>query len=118
MTNNGEGEVELANSFAITNKGDDGGFMKDLDAINCTGSYGNKEGQEYNTYIALGDASQFDRYKGSLGYRELVADHVYKADESVLMKNYVVINDDASTRAINEFMAENNKVEKQTAVTE
>lgn len=117
MTNNGEGSVELANSFAITNKGDDGGFMKDLDAINCTGSYGNKEGQEYNTYIALGDASQFDRYKGSLGYRELVADHVYKADESVLMKNYVVINDDASTRAINEFMAENNKVEKQTAVT-
>ena len=33
------------------------------------------------------------------------------------MKNYVVINDDASTRAINESMAENNKVENKTAVT-
>lgn len=117
MTNNGEGSVELANSFAITNKGDDGGFMKDLDAINCTGSYGNKEGQEYSTFIALGDASQFDRYKGSLGYRELVADHEYAAGETVLMQNYVVINDNASTEAINEFMADINKVEKQTAVT-
>ena len=112
MTNNGDAKT-LKNSFAITNKGDDGGFMKNIDGTFSTGTYGNKEGQTYSTFIATPEYSPEytnpgfkSYYKGSLGYKELVVEHEYAKDETVLLKQFAIINDTPSTVGLNAFLHE------------
>lgn len=110
MTNKGTKEVTIKNDIAITNKGDDGGAMEYKTSRHISGNYGNVEGKKFSTFVVAPDVTEeewaagtaYD--KGSVGYKELVQENTYKPGDSKLLKHYVVIDDEASTEAVHNFL--------------
>lgn len=103
--------VKQSNRFSMTNKGDDGGAMYNIDNSKVLGSYGNIEGKPYSISYCLpgtntsstGDSHAWNKTGGSLGYKELRANYTFKNNESVTFEEYITISDSPSMKAFYDF---------------
>ncbi|MEG1497605.1 MAG: S-layer homology domain-containing protein, partial [Clostridiales bacterium] len=115
----------IGNSFYVTNKGDDGGAMFDLNAngaVNsAVGSYGIKNGPFSVSLIVPGENISSEKTKrtinssyGAVGYKGMYAFHDWKDGESVTYDKYILITDKPSLGATNDFILNYNKTAKTT----
>lgn len=116
----------LSNRFAMTNKGDDGGSMY-VDNAKCSvGSYGvSTTGSTYSTTLMVpgenisstNDSHKYSRSGGAVGYKEARCNYAWKKDEALTYDEYIIITDEPTTTAANDFFMEYKDVEKRTRVT-
>ncbi len=113
LANRGGQTDTLSNRFSLTNKGDDGGAMKAINAKTAVGSYGLKtEETAYSTWFTLpgknmsnkGNSFAWSRSGGSVGYMELRANYGFQPEEAVTYDAYLVISDKPDTAALSAFL--------------
>lgn len=113
LANHGGETGTLSNRFSLTNKGDDGGAMKAVNAKRAVGSYGMKtEDTAYSTWFTLpgenksnkGNSFAWSRSGGSVGYMELRANYGFQPDEAVTYDAYLIMSDKPDTSALNAFL--------------
>ena len=113
LANKGGETGVLSNRFSLTNKGDDGGAMKAINAKTAVGSYGMKtEDTAFSTWFTLpgknisnkGNSFAWSRSGGSVGYMELRANYSFQAEEAVTYDAYLIISDKPDTSALSDFL--------------
>ena len=121
----GEETKVVSNRFSMTNKGDDGGALYQIDSHKVIGSYGKTEKNEYCTSYALpgenmsnkGISHAYTATGGSVGYKELRANYAFQDGESVTFDEYIIVSDEPSTRDYNDFLMEYNGITDKTTVS-
>lgn len=126
LTNkSGQAIESLSNRLSLTNKGDDGGAMYNINESHQAGCYGNTDKNQYNTSIIMpgknisstGDSHAWNKTGGSVGYKELRSNYGYKNGESVVLEDYIVISNEPTTKDVNSFIMDYNDVKTRTTVS-
>ncbi|MEE0777112.1 MAG: S-layer homology domain-containing protein [Bacillota bacterium] len=115
----------VSNRFAMTNKGDDGGAMFNINDNTVIGCYGNTEKNQYCTAYSLpgenlssaGVAHKWSATGGSVGYKELRANYAFKDKESVTFDEYVIVSSEPTTKDYNDFLMDYKGITEKTAVS-
>ena len=128
----GADTTAVSNRVAMTNKGDDGGAMKGIKSTTMISTYGNTEKNKYMTSCVLpgkntsnkGIDHAWGKNGGSVGYMELRAgvykdaegnyvlddgeiqygQQIFFKDESVTYDEYIIVSDEPTTEATNDFL--------------
>lgn len=111
-------DLSSLNRFAVTNKGDDGAAMYSMAPSGYSiGSYANSEQTEYFTGLYYADASEFKKYGGSVGYKEIRTNSQFLKNETKTYNMFIVTSNTADFTDLNELATAGKAVTTVTGTT-
>ncbi len=113
--NDTKASAKLNNTFSMTNKGDDGGYMATFDdgdtGLNASITYGETEANTFATSVLVpGDNNghPVTYVTGGAGYKDIYASYACEAKETITYDQYIIISDTPSTEDMTNFLLDYN----------